>query len=201
MANPYASVSVPSFSGCNSSSVSVGLNQTKTLSASTYGGTMVICGNLSTSANGSLTLNPGTYIINAGSLSVGGTSTVTGSGVTIILTSNTGTYGSASIGGTSTVTLSAPTSGALAGLALFQDPKASGKTNTLSGGAGQNITGAIYFPNEAVNYSGGSTTGTAAPCTQLIGLTLTFSGSTTFNSNCNGVGVAGVGGSTSKLVE
>jgi Flp pilus assembly protein TadG len=199
--NPYASVSVPTFSGCNSTGVSVS-GGSKTLSAATYGGTMVICGNLTTSGLATLNLGPGTYILDSGSFSVSGSSTVTGTGgVTIILTSSKGSYGTASVSGGTTVTLTAPTSGPLSGLALFQDPKASGGTNSLSGGAGQNITGAIYFPDEAVSYSGGSTTGTASKCTQLIGLTLTFSGTTTFNSNCTGVGIASVGGGATKLVE
>jgi Flp pilus assembly protein TadG len=199
--NPYAGVKVPTFSGCNSSSVTPS-SGTKSLTASTYGGTMVICGNLGVSGTASLSLGPGTYIIDSGSFAVSGTTaSVTGTGVTIILTSSVGSYGTASISGTTTVTLSAPTSGPTKGIAIFQDPRASGKTNSLSGGSGQNITGALYFPNEAVSYSGGSSTSTASPCTQLIGLTLTFSGSSTFNSNCNGVGVAGVGGSASKLVE
>jgi Flp pilus assembly protein TadG len=198
--NPYAGVKVPTFSGCNSTGVSVS-GGTKNLTASTYGGTMVICGNLTTSGLATLNLGPGTYILDSGSFSVSGTSTVTGTGVTIILTSSKSTYGTATISGGTTVTLTAPTSGALSGLALFQDPKASGGTNSLSGASGQNITGAIYFPDEAVSYSGGSTTGTAAKCTQLIGLTLTFSGTTTFNSTCSGVGIAGVGGGATKLVE
>jgi hypothetical protein len=199
--NPYAGVSVPTFSGCNSATSIAVSSGTKTLSAATYGGTMVICGSLSTSGTGTLNLGAGTYILDSGSLSASGTSTITGTGVTIILTSSKSSYGTASISGGTTVTLTAPTSGPLSGLAIFQDPKASGKTNTLSGAAGQNITGAIYFPNEAVSFSGGSVTGTAAKCTQLIGLTLTFSGTTTLNSNCSGVGVAGVGGGATKLVE
>ncbi len=120
--------------------------------------------------------------------------------MTIILTSSVGSYGTTSISGGTTVNLSAPNSGPLSGLAIFQDPRASGKTNSLSGGSGQNIKGALYFPNEAVSYSGGAAS-SGAKCTQLIGYTLTFSGNSTFNSSCSGVGIAGVGGSTSKLVE
>jgi hypothetical protein len=92
--------------------------------------------------------------------------------------------------------LTAPTTGSTAGLAFFQDRNApQGSANNFSGGTGQNITGAIYFPNEGISYTG-STSTSGAKCTQLIALTLSFSGSSTFNSNCTGTGVKSIGGSS-----
>ncbi len=53
--------------------VAVSSGHQDALSAATYGGTMIICGNLSASGTGtSLTLGPGTYIIDSGNFSVFG---------------------------------------------------------------------------------------------------------------------------------
>ena len=121
-------------------------------------------------------------------MSGGSTFNATG-GVTIVLTSSTGSnYATADISGGTYVNITAPASGPTAGLAFFQDRNApSNGTDSFSGGATQNITGAIYFPNQDVNYSGGTATG-GSQCTQLIAYTMTFSGGSTFNNNCAGVG-------------
>jgi Flp pilus assembly protein TadG len=192
MADPYANVNIPSYTGCNSTATHV--TTAKTLTP--VGGVYVLCNGLSVSGQGNLTLQPGVYVINGGSFSVSGGATVTGDGVTIIMTNSTTptSTGSVSISGGSKVTISAPTTGATAGLAFFQDRGASNAgTNSFSGGATQSITGAIYFPNQAVSFSG-NTGNTPAQCTQLIGYTLTFSGTSTFNASCSGLGLKGMGG-------
>jgi Flp pilus assembly protein TadG len=204
MQDPYASVSIPPYSGCNQTALHV---STGSKSYAATGGTpFVFCNGLSISGSSSVALAPGVYVINAGSLSISGSASLTGTGVTIILTNATtpSSTGSVSISGGTTVNLSAPTSGTTAGLAFFQDRAATGGTNSFSGGSTQTITGAIYLPNEAVSYSGNS--GNApAPCTQLIGFTLNFTGTSDFNANCNGLGLQGMGSTTSagavKLIE
>jgi hypothetical protein len=203
MADPYANVTPPAPGACNQTALHVTAAKSLAASGSTP---YVFCNGLSVSGTANLTLGPGVYIINAGNFAVSGTATVSGTGVTIILT-NTATpssTGSVSISGGTTVNLSAPTSGTTAGIAIFQDRAASGGTNNFSGGSTQTITGALYMPNEAVTYSGNSGN-TPAPCTQLIGYTLSFSGSSNFNANCNGLGLAGMGSTTSagavKLIE
>ena len=192
MADPYANVQIPSYSGCNSTALSV--TGAKTLTP--VNGIYVLCNGLRVSGQGNLTLQPGVYIVNGGSMSVSGGATVTGNGVTIIMTDSTTptSTGSVSISGGSNVNLSAPTTGGTAGLAFFQDRGASnGGSNSFSGGSTQSITGALYFPNQSVTFSGNSGN-TAAPCTQLVGYTLTFSGTSAFNANCNGLGLQGMGG-------
>jgi Flp pilus assembly protein TadG len=202
--DPYANVQIPSYSGCNKSNTVVSGHSTLNLAPTISGGIYVLCNGLNISGAGTVNLAPGTYIIDRGSLSVSGGATLAGSGVTIILTSSTGSsYGTAQISGGAKITLSAPTSGATEGLAFFQDhnaPQAS--SNSFSGGSTQNITGAIYFPNEQVTYSGGTTTANGgAACTQLLAYKLSFSGGSTFNANCSGTGVASIGVSSTKLVE
>lgn len=192
--DPYANLSIPTYSGCNSTNTTVTTSKSYSVSGSVY----VFCGGLRISGSGNVTLNPGVYIINGGGLSVSGTATLSGSGVTIILTSSTGSsYGTVSISGGASVTLSAPTSGATSGIAFFQDRNApSSGSNSFSGGSTQSITGVLYFPSQSVTFSGNSGN-SAAKCTQLVGYQLTFSGSSTFNANCNGTGVTGMGGNSS----
>ncbi len=133
---------------------------------------------------------------------MGGQSTLTATGgTTIVLTSRTGSgYPTASIAGGATLSITAPTSGATAGLAFFQDRNApTSGTNSLTGGDTQTIVGAIYFPNQNVTYAGGSTGGST--CTQLVAYTLKFSGNSTFNSNCGAAGTAAIGTTSNQLVE
>jgi Flp pilus assembly protein TadG len=208
IADPYASVNVPSYSGCDkTTSVTASSMQTVNLAPSSPGGTYVICGGITASGQSTVNLAPGVYILNGGSLNVSGGSTLNGTGgVTIILTSNTGTsYGTVSLSGGDTINVTAPTTGATAGIAFYQDRGApSTQSDSFSGGANQNITGAIYFPSQKVTYSGGTSTN-PSPCTQLIAYTASFSGNSTLNANCSGTGVKtfgnGSGGSTGQVVQ
>jgi len=111
------------------------------------------------------------------------------------------------INGTSSVTLTAPTPGAASGIppfAFYQDRNApatpfGSNGDTFNGGANLNITGAVYFPNQLVTYTGGATSGAgAAKCTQIVSYQVTFSGTTNFNSSagsCGGLGLVSLGGS------
>jgi hypothetical protein len=64
-----------------------------------------------------LNLDPGTYILDRGNFTVSGNSTVNGTGVTLILTSHTGSdYGTVDIRAGSTIEITAPALGATAGI-------------------------------------------------------------------------------------
>jgi Flp pilus assembly protein TadG len=203
--DPYADVSIPSYSGCNQTNYSLTGNAPPVTFTPGSSGIMVFCNGLSVSGGNTVNLSPGTYIIDRGSFSVTGGSTIYApSGVTIILTSSTGSdYATTSIAGGSDVTIVAPTSGPLSGLAIFQDrnaPQNANPTNSFTGGTTQKITGTIYLPNQGVTFNGGTTTG-GARCTQLVALTITFNGNAAFNNNCQGVGIRAAGGSFIQLVE
>ncbi len=198
--DPYSKVTLPpssSWPGAGQSACqtvpSIGNHQTTTLSPGCYTGTISV-GN-----GGTLKLNPGTYYIDRGTLSASG-GTVTGTGVTIILTSSTGAnYSTINFGGNNTVTLTAPNSGTYSGLTIFADRRAPNSiTNTLGGGSNQSFTGALYFPSTSLNFGGNAT---ATACTQLIAWTLTFSGSSSFSSNCSGVGTKTISGPTTVVTE
>jgi Flp pilus assembly protein TadG len=201
--DPYASVAVPFYSGCNQSSYSLSSSTSQTISAT---GTTpyVFCNGLSLSGSSSLTLGAGIYVIDRGSFSMSGSSTLMAtSGTTIVLTSSTGAnYATVSLSGGASVSLTAPSTGATAGLAFFQDRNApSSGSDSFTGGSTQNITGAVYFPNQTVTYSGGASTGGSA-CTQLVAYKLHFSGNSTFNnSGCSTAGTETIGSSSNQVVE
>ena len=136
----------------------------------------------------------GVYIVDGGTFSVQGGVTLSGTGVTIVLGKGTSGYATLDIGNGANLTLSAPTSGATAGLLFFQDPTApTSGTNYFRGGANEIMTGALYFPKQTVSYSNGTTT---SSCTQLLAYNITFVGGSVFNSNCGTAGVKSIGGST-----
>jgi len=200
--DPYADVPIPSYSGCNQTSYSLTGNKSESFTPGPSG-IMVFCNGLSVSGGSSVSLAAGTYIVSGGSFSISGNSSISGSGVTIILTGNEGNYATASISGGADVNLTAPTSGQLAGLAIFQDrnaPLNTNQINSFTGGTTQKITGAVYFPNQGVTFNGGTTTG-GAICTQLVALTITFNGNAAFNNNCKGTGTRGIGTAFIQLVE
>lgn len=155
-ADPYASTrSIPSWSSCSSQTTWSG-----TISNPT--GTLAFCSNINTT--GSTTLNPGVYILN-GSLT--STYPITGTGVTIILSSNTPSSdnGVFDFKSGANVTLSAPTTGATAGIALWADAKLPHEADQFYAGSNANIIGAVYLPSHLINFSGSATGGST--CFQL----------------------------------
>ena len=202
--DPYLNAAVPSYSGCDSTNykLTAGAIETKSVGSS---GVYVFCKGVTLLGGSSLTLGAGTFIIDQGLLDIGGGGTLTAtSGTTIILTTSNPTKSCATtkIDGGAVLSITAPTSGALSGIAIYQDRACTdpSATNSLTGGGTQNIVGAIYFPGEAVSYSGGSPTG-GAVCTQLIAWTIAFSGGSTFNNNCTGTGTRSVSLTGGRLVE
>lgn len=98
----------------------------------------------------------GPIYINGGSVDFKGTFNCTG--CTIVLTnsdptSNTiGTFGSNAQANNN---ITAPTTGTYAGIAIYQDRRASsGNSNTVNGGSNNVIQGAVYFPNGVLQING-----------------------------------------------
>jgi hypothetical protein len=215
ISDPYADVPLPApHATCDDSSRNNNKNLNMTLSA-TGDGTYVFCKDISMDANGGnpvLTLNPGIYILACGAnlTMTSGTVQATG-GVTLVLeracrTGNAASNpGTVSITGNANISITAPTSGSTSGLAFFQErytctASLTNCTNTLGGGGNLNITGAAYFPNNPVNYAGGTATGGASQCTQLIANTITFTGGATLQQNCQQAGTRQIGATAGTLV-
>jgi hypothetical protein len=178
--DPYATASFPSFSGCTQQNFSS--HDTITIDPGVY------CGGMKLNAGANVTLNAGIYYLDGGDLTMNGGATMTGTGVTLVFTSqNKNGYATASINGNATVNLTPPKTGGTAGIVVFGDRRMPvGTAFTFNGGAAQYLGGAIYLPTAAVSYSGGANTGTS--CTQLIGNTVTFTGNSAFALNCNNYG-------------
>jgi hypothetical protein len=126
---------------------------------------------LSLSGSGDLTLEPGLYIIN-GSISLSGSRSVSGTGVTFYTT------GTTRISGSRVLMLSAPTSGTYNGLLFFQS-RSDFRAMSFSGSTGSDVRGIIYAPNAALTYSG--STG-ATFHTDLVVDSVTITGSATIHS-------------------
>ena len=119
----------------------------------------VYCGGIDISA-GSATANlqPGTYIIAGGGVTVGTSGVIKGAGVTIILTTSASyTFKGLNFSTGCKATLSAPTSGTWKGILVFQDPAAPStplSTFACSSDSGPELTGAIYMPNGGIDFTG-----------------------------------------------
>jgi Flp pilus assembly protein TadG len=190
--NPYADLHVPSYGACDHNNTKVKVDTT--LDPGVY------CNGISVNAGATLTLNPGIYYIDGGDLSANGGGTINGAGVTIVLTSSSGrNYATANINGNASINLTAPISGATAGLVVFLDPKAPiGTSVSLIGGSTQTLGGAIYAPTGAISYSGGAAT--SASCTQIIGDTVSFSGNSSVAINCSGYSTRPFGPTSIRLI-
>ena len=178
--DPYAGASFPAFSGCSEQNFSA--KNTITISPGVY------CGGMKLNAGANVTLAPGIYYLDGGDLNVNGGATLTGSGVTLVFTSqNRSTFATASINGNATVNLTPPKTGGTGGIVIFGDRRMpTGTAFTFNGGATQYFGGAIYLPKATVSFSGGAST--SANCTQLIANTVTFTGNSGFALNCNNYG-------------
>ena len=157
--------------------------------------------NGSISISGTATFLPGLYYIN-GNFSFQGSANATGNGVTFYIK---GAH-NVSISGGASVNFTAPGAGATAGvpgIVFFGDRTTTqGSSNVFSGGSGEAIRGAVYFPTRPVSYTGSSNdTG----CTQLIADTISVSGNSTLNASaCSGMGTSDIvvpGVSTVAIVE
>ena len=185
IADPYADLEVPEFSGCDETNFQVNPSDTVTISPGVYCNGMTLKGNV--------TMDPGVYIIDQGTFQVNAGATVTGDGVTIILTSSTGSdHATVTVNGGANMDLSAPTSGDYSGVLFFQDRDSdTDGDNKFLGGSTTEFTGALYFPQQEIRFTGGNAAG--GNCTQIVSRIVTFSGNADLNNSCEGTGVPPIG--------
>jgi hypothetical protein len=96
-------------------------------------------------------MNPGTYIIEGGGLTVSGNASITGQGVLIYNAGSNypnsgGNFGGITLSGNGTFNLSAPTSGPYSGVLIFQS-RQNTRALRLSGDGLAGISGIIYAAN------------------------------------------------------
>lgn len=172
-------------------SLSVGSNRTLTV-PSTYSGPIYVDANSTHSGTGNVNFQ--------------GSFTCTSCSIVMTNSDPNGTtIGTYSTNAQAKTNISAPTTGTFAGIAVYQDRRASSSsntTNTVNGGSNNVIQGAVYFPNQTLKING---TGTAVSlCAMWVASNITFVGgssiaiSSASDSSCSGSGLPS--GSTAQIV-
>lgn len=160
----------------------------KNFNAMTYGsgGSKVKAGcfsNFKITGNGTYTLDPGVYYLDSTDFDVAGGITLTGTGVTFILTGDT--PGSVKANGNSTLQLTAPTSGTYSKMLFIQASNATeDNLNEITGSDTSKFDGAMYFPKGAAKFTGSS--GSITKCLMIMAYTLEFTGNTDLQNNVSG---------------
>lgn len=174
--DPYAGVTFPEVGDCTRRNFAAA--STGTIEPGVY------CGGMRFDAGADVVLSPGLYVLDGGDLTIRSGAIVYGNGVTFAFTKRSGAHWArATIDRNAVVTLNAPETGPTGGILLFGDRAIPvGTAFSLNGGAAQSLGGVIYLPTGAVNYAGGGRA--ARGCTQIIGDTVTFSGTAVVRLDC-----------------
>ncbi len=129
--------------------------------------------------------------VNGGSVDLKGTFNCT---CTVVLT-NTSTASNATIGTWSSNAqasnnITAPMTGTYAGIAVYQDRRATGNTDKINGGSSNILQGAVYFPKDTLQING---TGTATSlCAMWVANNISFLGNSSIaisspdDTSCSG---------------
>ncbi|MBC7953638.1 MAG: hypothetical protein H7Z12_17705 [Rhodospirillaceae bacterium] len=182
IADPFENLTIPATGSCSSKT---SYKITETISPTTW------CGGVTFNAQADVHFQPGVYIVSGGEFRVNAGATLTGTGVTIILTGSGTNIATVNINGNATVELEAPTSGTYSGVVMYQDRAASTSgVNTFNGGANMELTGVVYIPSQEIRFSGGSSNGNG--CTRLVGRSVTFTGNANLENNCTGKGIPAI---------
>jgi Flp pilus assembly protein TadG len=186
--DPYAGLprtpSPPS--GCTPVTLDVQPNNTLDLNPSGTAVAKDYCVTGGVDVKGTLKLAPGTYYIDGGTFKLNAQSVVTGTGVTIILTTKTPTistsFANIDIHGGATVNLTSPTSGTYKGLLMYMDPRAPFGESQINGNSSSSFEGGIYAPSRQLTFNG--TTGMQTKCLQMVARRLSFSGNSKVENVC-----------------
>ena len=141
--------------------------------------------------DGDLTIQPG------GELNCSTCSNVTGTGVTLILTTQSNKIGTLSIAPSATVNLNAPTAGRFPGVVLVQDanglPAGTSYTSTgsaIAGTSGATLNGLVYFPKSSMTFWGNPSP-TGPRCLLLVVSAATVEGASSLETGgCASAGLA-----------
>ena len=150
VADPFASMTPPSASGCDfASGTSFSAWKSTPYSFSPANNTNIFCGNTTIGGNGSTdTFAPGIYYVIDGNLVFNNATITQASGVTFVLAGSApGALQWTNYSNTNT-SMTAPTSGATAGILFWQEcgPGQASPDNTMAGGSSLVVSGAFYAP-------------------------------------------------------
>lgn len=149
-ADPLASLANPAVPTGTCPKVLVEPNQTVSRSPGCYKGRKL---------KENVTLEPGTYVIDADSFYASSNSVISCTSCTVILTSSTASsnpssIGNATIDGGAKLNLVAPPSGEYAGILFYQDLRAPLlNVSTVSGHGEGKFEGAIYMPQASLTFT------------------------------------------------
>lgn len=148
------------------------------------------CGGLKISRE--VLMQPGLYIIDGGSVSIGSQAIVNGTGVTLYLTNNA----SLKINAGAEVNWSAPTSvndisDGYEGILLFVDRDNITQEYVFNGNAATKFNGAIYASSGEIKYAGSNTAG-GGGCTQIVASTVEVYGDAGIGTDCSGLPQIGI---------
>ncbi|HEX3314098.1 MAG TPA: pilus assembly protein TadG-related protein [Gemmataceae bacterium] len=135
-------------------------------------------GGLKLSGTATVNLQPGTYVLDGGGLSVTGSASLVGNQAMIYSTSISQASGPINIA--AAVTLTPPTSGTYAGICLYQDRAIATAVKVIGNGS-LKITGAIYAPSAQVQLTGNGAADTIGGW--VVAGSLKFVGSGNFDLN------------------
>ena len=179
-ASDYATAMAAGTTRCSGRNASTWSAGTTSLSPGIYSGGWKVTHNVN------LELQPGTYFLKDGPLQIMNGGTVTGTGVTIVLTGDSSAILDVQAQGN--LTLKAPAGGPFAGIALAQHPAtmpAANKGNSVIGGGQIDITGIAYFPSQDFYVTGNgrsvSNISTTAKQFAIIAGTITLRGNGQLN--------------------
>lgn len=124
---------------------------------------------ISVSNGNGVIFNPGMYVINGGGVSIqsskGSSQPDSGTGVIFYMTGTASTYGGFQVANGVYLNLTAPTTGDLADVLVYEDrsftPTGSSAESSFQGGSGSAMSGIIYLPKSTINLANGTNTSTS----------------------------------------
>jgi len=182
--DPYASLPMPAVPANCQNEYKVQPNQTAPTPTPSSPGVYCFRG---MDIKGTVTLPPGTYIIDGGSLNFGSQANITGNGVTFLLTSRLAAsspslIADVSINGGAQLNLTAPATGTYAGVLMYQDRRIPFGASQINGNSLSGFQGSFYFPSRQLTFNG--TSGMHTECLQLVARRVAFSGNSNIQNNC-----------------
>jgi Flp pilus assembly protein TadG len=128
--------------------------------------------------SGTVTMNPGVYVVRDGEFEVRAGATLKGDGVTILLVGNSSTR-FINQGGANLL-ITAPSDGPFAGFVITQAPNSIPlKSNEITGGGLMDINGVVYFPKQSLLISGNGVIGDYSSLFAILADTIEVQGTGT----------------------
>ncbi len=187
--DPLAARPQPKPSGCIQTGMVISGGDT-TLMPGTY------CGGITITNGAVVTMTSGSYILKDGPLLVTGNGSLTGANVGLFLT---GTDAVVNFDGPSTVSLTAPKSGEMAGMLIFEDRASpAGQVHQILSNNARMLLGTIYLPQGRLHVAANSPVADQSAYTIVVARLFTLSEGPTMvlNTNYNSTNIpvpAGVG--------